>query len=778
MQKTNLFTTLREKKSLLIIILLQIIILAYALCNFFTTKANLYSQTFLLNELTSLSPEISEEKIIINNLNTGAGAVVSTKPLQLGRGSYIATIDYFTDTEGNTLSASCLSLPVSKFESNPATLSTKMQTAYIQFRTGYDAEDVTVSLNFQGSGTIEVYNLYIQETTDMAKQDLLYSVGLCILLSLGYYICTTALSKRKIAFCLGAIIILASYPLFLDYMAIGHDLPFHLLRIDGIKTGLEQGIFPVKIQPVWAYDYGYATGVFYGDILLYFPALLRLLGFSVQSAYVTFVAVINIATALIAYFSFNKMFSSARFGLIGCMLYTLSYYRLLNVYTRAAVGEYCAMMFLPLLFVGLYQIFTMTEKKGWWKKSIMPAIGLAGIIHTHVLTCEMVALFIILACIVFVKRLWKERVFLSLALTVILTLLLTISFLVPFMDYYFTESFIINSEQWTIANVQSMGLYLTQVFGIMQSGVGGSNYTSFGVINEFSPGLGLPLVIGLFVCGYYLLTTSKEEKRNTSYYVTLFTFISSIIAVILSTHHFPWDILESSGALGKAIVSSLQFPWRFMSLATLLVTIGTCFAIKQLSKKTSDTSDENKISVLPVATIVLCITTFISVGWYYYSFLSVASPYRMYDTYELPSTQLYSCEYLPEGSLLVDIKESRYDASEGLIYSDITKEGTYFTCHIENSDSEGYLDVPMTSYKGYEATHVETGAKLDISNGFNNCIRITIPKGFSGTLEIKFVEPTYWKVAEVITGVSFLLLIGFGIAKTIISHKSPKDTLL
>ncbi len=757
--------TLKNKKSFIIVVVLQIIILAFAVCNFLHTKSNLYSETFLISELNSLSPDISEEKIVVNDLNSDAGTIVYTEPLQLSRGSYVAYIDYNTDTAGNTFSATCISLPVSQFQTNSATLSTEQKTACIELRLGSNADDVMLNLNFQGGGTIELMGLSIHETTDMAKQDFVYALGLCILLSFGYYICTTALSKRKTAFCLGVIIFLASYPLFLDYMAIGHDLPFHLLRIDGIKAGLSQGVFPVKIQPVWAYDYGYATGVFYGDILLYFPALLRLMGFSVQSAYMTFVAVINLATTLISYFSFKKLFNSSRIGLIGSMLFTLSYYRMLNVYTRAAVGEYCAMMFLPLIFVGLYQILTMTEKKGWWKKAILPAIGLAGIIYSHILTCEMVAIFIIIACVVCFKRLWKERVFLSLCLTVVFTLLLTIGFLVPFMDYYFTEEFIITSDQFSGASVQSMGLYFTQVFGIMQDGVGGSYYTSSGLIGEVSAGLGLPLVIGFFVCGYFLFTSTKEERQGKYYRLTLFTFLCGLLAIVLSTHHFPWDYLASLGAIGKAVVTSLQFPWRFISIGTLLVTIGTCLTIKQLTMRTDMdyASEKHSIPVMPLAIVTLCITTLVSVGWYYYSFLSVATPYRLYGTYELPSMQLYSCEYLPADSLLRDIIENRYESSEGLNFSNVEKEGTRLSCYVENTNAEGYLEVPMTSYKGYIAKCVETGEQLTISNGFNNCIRVTIPSGFLGTLEIAFVEPTYWRIAEIISALSCLLLLGYGV---------------
>ena len=187
---------------------------------------------------------------------------------------------------------------------------------------------------------------------------------------------------------------------------------------------------------------------------------------------------------------------------------------------------------------------------------------------------------------------------------------------------------------------------------------------------------------------------------------------------------------------------------------------------------------ENSLgSLFPVASITLCILTLVSVGWYYYSFLSSATPYHMYDTYELPSMQLYSCEYLPEGSLLSDISEARYACSEGLNFTDVRKAGTHFSCHIKNGNTEGYLEIPMTCYKGYVATHKETQKELTISKGFNNCIKVSIPENFSGNIEVEFVKPVYWKVAEIITGFSILLLIGFGGIQYIIFSKKKKGTL-
>ena len=65
----------------------------------------------------------------------------------------------------------------------------------------------------------------------------------------------------------------------------GADWRFHLSRIEGIAQGLRDGQFPVRIYSQAKDGYGYAPSLFYGELFLYFPAVLRLLGMSVQGAY-------------------------------------------------------------------------------------------------------------------------------------------------------------------------------------------------------------------------------------------------------------------------------------------------------------------------------------------------------------------------------------------------------------------------------------------------------------------------------------------------------------
>lgn len=750
-----------------LLILIQVLVMLTSLGAFVYHKATLYEHTFSFSELTLSGDYDRGSELYISSTDTPAGTPVSTPQFTLEKGSYIVYLTYASTTDFNTLSASSATGFSGDFKSNPVTLTSKSGQKAMTLRAGRTLEDISLNINFAGQGELYLYDLAIYETTDMAKEGIVKAFGLCLLLAFLYSITKMEMSRRKITFALSALTLFASYPLFIDYLVIGHDLPFHLLRIEGIAEGLKNGIFPVKIHPVWANDYGYATGVFYGDILLYIPALLRLFGFTIQDAYQTFLFMINIATVLISYFCFKKLTGSEKSGLICSALYTLSLYRLMNVYTRAAVGEYCAMMFLPMIFVGLYRIFTdcyeiakTKEKTGlsYLKPAIMPALGLTGIIYTHVLTVEMVAFFILLSCLIFARRTIKKEVFLTLALTAVSALLLSLGFLIPFLDYY-RGDFMVTSDQWNINLIQTQGLFITQIFSLFQYGDGGTYPTISGMKNELNLGIGIAFVFGFALYVYYLVAAPKEKKKDKAFSLSLLAFLYAALTLWMASVVFPWNSLASLGELPFRLIISLQFPWRFLSIAAVFLTIFTCFIADRISDIFAGLT---KNVVIPLLVLIMIIGT----GWYYYSFLSGAATYRVYDTYELNSMQLYTYDYLPTGTEPAGIVENQILTFEGAEVYDYEKTGTTIKCTVAAGATDAYVDFPLIYYKGYKACNVETGENLPIEIGTNNTVRVKVSAGSSQYITVSFAEPVSWRIAELISALSLAALLLYGIIKT------------
>ncbi|MDR0838346.1 MAG: hypothetical protein LBN99_01740, partial [Oscillospiraceae bacterium] len=71
--------------------------------------------------------------------------------------------------------------------------------------------------------------------------------------------------------------VISTAPIARYALVNGHDLVFHLTRIEGVYEGLLSGQFPVRLNPTFLNGYGYADAIMYPTLFLYFPAALRLL---------------------------------------------------------------------------------------------------------------------------------------------------------------------------------------------------------------------------------------------------------------------------------------------------------------------------------------------------------------------------------------------------------------------------------------------------------------------------------------------------------------------
>ena len=754
---------IQTRKSFVLLLLCQFLILACACGSYLLGRGQAFSRTFSCDELTLSAGVLENDRIQIDE-NTGTAGTFITIEQPLDKGVYLVMVNYAASAQGNSVSASSSYLNGLELRSNPADLSPDMQSASLTVDISRDTPQLTISVSYSGTGSLEITGLGIYETSRLYRRNVVYALTACLVLAFIYYFFHSSLAKRKTIFALSMIFAFSCYPLFVDYMLVGHDLPFHLLRIEGIYQGLSQGTFPVKIHPVWAQDYGYAVGIFYGDAALYFPALLRIMGFSIQSAYKCFVAVCNLGTVLVSYFCFRRMFHSNKIGLWGCLLYTLSAYRLADVYTRAACGEYTALMFLPLIFCGFYLIFTEKSSSlytNWWRYSIMIALGLTGVIQSHVLSCEMVAIFILLVCIILIKKVLNRQVFLSLVSAAALTVFMNLGFLVPFL-HYFDDSIYINSSEWgsqTSYSIQNKGMFLTQLLGFLHKANGGTWQTEAGVYNEVSYALGFPIVLGTLLFFYLVCCCSKEKIRaHKNFRPACVSFGLGILALYMSSCYFPWDALASLSSVTAKLINSLQFPWRFLSISTILLVFSSCYALSILPELLSENACQTASVALIAVLLVEC-------GWYYYDFTFTGEPYRVYDTYELNSMAMYSYDYLPAGTDPSLIRYGTVYTGDNLEIITYNKIGTTIYCQVR-ADSDTYLEVPLNYYRHYVCQDFITKTEYAVSPGTNNMVRVTLPAGYEGTIKISFREPLLWRLCE------FVSLLTLAVAIEVLVHRS------
>lgn len=734
-----------------IVIYLQILILLAAACNWLLHRGGSYSKNYTVDEyLLSENATADDIAVSIDDTTGGEEIFLSTPPLSLKKGIYQIPVDYAADYPGSFVSVTS-SLGSLEMKCPDLELDPLYRTKTMVLDISRSVDDAVIRVSFSGEGYVHINNIGIHETSFLYKKNLFYALLLCLFLNIGCLFLRSDTRIRKIMLALSGIFAVSCYPLYADFLTIGHDLPFHLLRIEAISQGLSQGTFPVKLHPLWANGYGYAVGVFYGDAFLYFPAFLRLLGFSIQDSYKFFVVFINLGTILLSYYSFRKMFSDEKTALLGCLAYTLAPYRLMDMYTRAAVGEYCAMMVFPLILCGFYLAFQDSGKENWWKHAILISLGLTGTIQSHVLSTLTACFIILLTCLILIKRVFRKYVFRSLVSAAILTVLLNLNFIIPFLDFY-SEDILIKSPEWTgipQGSFQAAGIFPIQLFALFQRSSGGSWAASAGISDEVSYGIGILMTIGLFLFIYLLSVHNSDCKKDHNYVPAILCALLGCLTLFMSTCYFPWDALMSKSSGIRKIIQTLQFPWRMLMPATALLVFVLCFSFFIAKKVLAD-----RYSYLVTGSLLLLL---LSCGWYFYDFSFSGAPYRIYNTSQLYTMQIYFGEYLPTGTDTNALKPNLV-YTEGIAPLEFFQQlGTTIYCNVEAQSEGAYIDLPLLYYKYYRCTDMNTSQVLPVSTGTNNMVRVQLPNGYSGTILVRFVEPWFWRLSEVI---SVLTLIG------------------
>ncbi|MDO5138344.1 MAG: hypothetical protein Q4D71_07805, partial [Oscillospiraceae bacterium] len=495
-------------------------------------------------------------------------------------------------------------------------------------------------------------------------------------------------------------IVLSSVPLFSHGLANGHDIGYHLYRVVSVSNAVEKGTFPVRIYEERFNYYGYGSPLYYCDFFLYVPALFHnLFHLDYTFCWKIFIFIINILTFVFSYYGFRAI-SSAEIGLLASLLYSLSTYRLVDVYTRAAIGETCALMFLPLILCGFVQI-----KRGYYRYWPVLAAGYAGVLLSHMLSFLMMLLFGAAFCIIHWHEIIKKESILSILKAVLLALGCTAWFLVPLIsaialpvqatqnypDFYLTTLSLSDLFDFRLLGAASMETYK----GILPTSSG------YGITK--TPGT--LLVFGSFL---FLAAFLINKRKKDSPLPCFGLFVSGWIIILLMSDLFPWKQLQDLPVF--TVIRSFQFVWRFNMLVILFFSVCTAYSISYFIKKQTVS--------LPVITVLLLVFSFI-----------------FYTTY-LPQSRRYTDDNMPlltdELYLFVDndmttrqLYESNWDS---LIVNPLpTKHGVTFEYSVRLSSTSLplYIDVPLNYYPGYVATVDGDSAKVTYSP--TGIVRVYIP---------------------------------------------------
>ena len=503
-----------------------------------------------------------------------------------------------------------------------------------------------------------------------------------------------------------------------------HDLTYHLSRILETANEIGYGTFPVLIHAGLMDFFGYANPIFYPELFLYPAVVLVKLGFGLLFSYRMLIILITFATFLVSYFSANVISKNSKISYLVSMFYTMSLYRLVDVFVRGALGEVIAFIFLPLVLAGFYNV-VFDDNKKWY----LICLGLFGIINSHILTFIVTIILLIILCLINVCRIFKDKKkIMFLGIAAVISILLTCSFVMPYLEQTLSQELNISVHKNSGESLKENAASLKEILS--------NELVSNGI--TVSKGLGISLLV-LPICIFMI--KNKNEKVEYPFYFSI--YIIGMIVLFISSNLFPW---EEFGVLGI-----IQFPYRLNIISTLLLSFVAGYSIYEAFDKKDD-----------IFKLVVLFIVVITIG--YISNINVNPNSINYDIL-MSSSKIGNGEYIPVGFSPDD--KDVYNIYEFDNKIDYIKEGNMLKFEYSKNENEFKVHVPICYYKGYKAylLNEEGKVKEEIEvrrNELNShLLLISDNKDIEGTVIVKYEMTTIQKIGYIISIMTFVILVNY-----------------
>ena len=509
---------------------------------------------------------------------------IRTGKVDLQPGTYEVTIDYSANSNDNTYSAANLNnnwqtsigannIGISEGNNNEATY---------RYTTMRKSIGYNITLNYSGNGYLFVSGITIHHTNYLVRMFIFVYILICLFVDILMVLWCKWTKKQQLLFMTGAIcVFIASIPLFSPfYPDNGSDIYFHINRIEGLKQAIQGGNIPSRVSLYWNNGYGYAAPLYYCELFLTIPALMRVIGFTMQSSLKAYILLVNAATFMIAWESFKGLFGKRKAAYIATLLYFFAPYRLVCIYTRGALGEYTAQIFLPVVIYGFYRIYQEDDRTDCNDiKIVMPLIlGITGIIECHVLSIVMVLIFSLISCLIMVKKTFKLKIIKRLVIMMVGVLALNAWFVVPFLNVIFGWK---NMSFYSISNKGGMpahGARIYELFLPLENYYGDVHPTlveSSGTQLPYTIGIGLTICIYLYLVISIWVRKGERQQSENDWKKVKILFFLGILSLWMSSIAFPWDFIQETSSIGFFLTNNIQYPWRFLGIGSaLLASLG------------------------------------------------------------------------------------------------------------------------------------------------------------------------------------------------------------
>lgn len=553
--------------------------------------------------------------------------------------------------------------------------------------------------------------------------------------------------------------ILSSFPLMGQSLPYSEDLLFHFARINGIYEGLRTGQFPVRINPTQLSGYGYITGTMYPQLFLYFPAVLKFFHISSMLGVKLLLFAANLAVPVFSYAAVRGICRNDRTAFLTAVIYTLNPYRLINFYSRGALGEGLAMVFLPLVLWGTYEIL-WNRKERWW----ILTLGMSGVLSSHLLSVELYAALIFGEMLLWAFSREKNNILkrlLAMGKAAFGTILLNLYFLGPFLSFSRLKpacfSIVSREDLYTLDPVRAFEPFARW----------GNVYESVGQTALMSVTLGGTVLAGICLFLFFLLKVGDRGQDETVKQGKRYLVLGSLY-FIFAFWIIPWEQLLQIKWLYHTL-GALQFPWRTLGVSAMLFSIVCAIAVTQWEQEGGQTVHRWLWPVVLCAVLLEC-------GGY---FGDIAHSAKMLSKPEAEESNYTDYLYLCENSLLLyyytpDFSHISSDMEEHLSWLNAVNTGPGVTCgepesvvwtnyrksglHISAdviSEYDFYAAFPLHYYPGYRV--LADGEEAEAYSLYS-LVTCDLTKGVHH-IEVSWETPFSFRICDIVSLCTVICLL-------------------
>lgn len=553
--------------------------------------------------------------------------------------------------------------------------------------------------------------------------------------------------KQKISF-EGKLHIIAAVVLILSsvmiWMGYGQDIEYHAERIVAIaqEMKIHPGIY--RIYTTNSGGYGYASPLFYGDIFMYPYAFLVSVGVDIAIAFRLFLASIMIASYVSMYLCVKSVWGK-KTAVLAAYLYAFSPILLADIFIRFAVGEALAFVFLPIVLLGFYRIVIEPKKPSTdW---IFLSIGMSGLIFSHIISTVLTVILLILLCIVYIKRIWKNKKTIGYMIAAAgLTVLITAYFTLPMLEQMATTQLFVTDRQTSnlAGNVAPViGLffgseYLSLLNVVIEKITGVADF----FVTSWFPGAFGYLIIWILAVRFWKKGIAKNRKADH-----LLGF--SVLYLAISMVPFIQPLLEP-------FVGFIKIAWRNLTFYILFASL--CAAILLVKLK-----EENKRKAYRTGLLLATFGTLVSFG----GLTMITIHNGMYPFETLSSHSIGAGEYLTAAVDNYDYAKERGDVALCEDNDKVTftfhRDQGYSELEFDNLEGKATFEVPVYMYRGYAVQNEETGTFYTPELSKNGLVEFTVDDVSSGTLQIYYKGTMIQHCSVWISFVTVVVLIILGI---------------